>query len=358
MANTDPLVIVLGAGASKEVKLPVGTELTRTIAVSLDFKIDHNGRLNGGDDRIRECIYKLAQSQDSSHGTADDYYRAALRIREAMPLAPSIDNFIDSHRTDKKVAQIGKVAIASCILKAEKKSTLFVDRSNSNNKLDFNRLRGTWFAEIFSLVSQHCSRDELEARLSRLTIVSFNYDRCFKQFLRHALLTYYAISQSDADGIVSKVSILHPYGSVGRMRFETGGPGTDFGEQPMPEDLLRSATAIKTFTESTDDGAAEITAIRESVENTKTLVFLGFAFHPMNLELLFGRSRPPENDRDCEVIGTAMGISDSNRLLIAEDLAQMGGYARTRIRLHQALTAAGLVSEYSRLLARSVQGAA
>ena len=255
MTNTDPLVIVIGAGASKEVKLPIGSELTKTIAESLDFKVDHFGRLAGGDDRIRECVYKLAQSQDNSHGTADDYYRAALRIREAMPLAPSIDNFIDSHRTDKKVAQIGKVAIAACILKAEKDSSLFVDRSNSYNKPDFTQLRGTWFSELFSLVSQHCSRDELEARLSRLTIISFNYDRCFKQFLRNAILTYYAISQSDADGIVSKVSVLHPYGSVGWMRFETGGPGTDFGEQPMSDDLLRSAAAIKTFTESTDDGA-------------------------------------------------------------------------------------------------------
>ena len=358
MLNTDPLVIVIGAGASKEVKLPIGSELTKTIADSLHFKVDQFGRLAGGDDRVRECVYKLAQSQQSSNGTADEYYRAALRIREAMPLAPSIDNFIDSHRTDIKVAQIGKVAIAACILRAEKDSTLFVDRSNSYNKTDFSKLAGTWFTELFSLVSQHCSRDELEARLSRITIVSFNYDRCFKQFLRNALLTYYAISQSEAEGIVSKVSILHPYGSVGRLRFETGGPGADFGEQPMSDDLLRSASAIKTFTESTDDGAAETTAIRTSIANAKTLIFLGFAFHPMNLELLYGRDRPQENSQDCDVMGTAMGISDSNRALITDDLGLMGGYAKSRVRLHQGLAAGGLISEYSRHLARSVRGAA
>ena len=131
MPNTDPLVIVIGAGASKEVKLPIGSELTKTIAEALNFNIDHYRHLAGGDDRIRDCIVRLAQSQNNSCGTLDDYYRAALRIREAMPLAPSIDNFIDSHRTDKKVAQIGKVAIATCILKAERNSTLFIDKSNT-----------------------------------------------------------------------------------------------------------------------------------------------------------------------------------------------------------------------------------
>ena len=328
MPNTHPLVIVLGAGASKEVKFPTGAELTKSIAESLDFKVTHFGHLEGGDDRIRECIYKLGQSANNSHGTPDDYYRAALTIRDAMPLAPSIDNFIDSHRNDKKIAQLGKLAIAACILKAEKDSTLFVDRSNSNNKLDFTKLNGTWFTTLFSLVTQHCANEELEDRFSQLTIVSFNYDRCFKQFLRQALPTYYSISQSDADRIVSKVAILYPYGSIGKMRFETQGQGTDFGEHPMSDDLLVSANGIRTFTESTDVGTSETEVIRQSVANTKSLVFLGFAFHPLNLDLLYGKSRPTDNSCDCDIFATAIGISDSNQYLIMDDLAKMGDTPR------------------------------
>jgi hypothetical protein len=37
---------------------------------------------------------------------------------------------------DERIAQVGKLAIAACILKAEKRSTLYVDRSNLYNKLD------------------------------------------------------------------------------------------------------------------------------------------------------------------------------------------------------------------------------
>jgi hypothetical protein len=353
-SNTDPLVLVLGAGASKEVGLPIGTELTKSIAEALNFKIDYFLRLTGGDDRIRECIYKLAQAPNNSHATPDDYYRAAMKIREAMPLALSIDNFIDSHRADNKIAQIGKLAISACILRAEKGSTLYLDRSNLYNKLDFENIAGTWFASLFSLISQYCSYEELEIRFSRLTVISFNYDRCFKHFLRQALLTYYSLTELQAESIASKVSILHPYGSVGRMRFETGGSGIDYGEQPVSDDLLKSAEGIKTFTESTDPAAEEIKTLRESIANAKTLVFLGFGFHPMNLELLYGQTTPERNSRNCDVLGTAKGISDSNKALIVQDLVQMGGYAEDRIALRQELTAGGLISEYYRHLSRSV----
>lgn len=356
MSKIDPVVIVLGAGASKEVGLPIGSELTTSIAQSLSFKIENFGRLAGGNDQIRECIYKLAQNSTSTPGSVDDYYQAALKICDSMPLAPSIDNFIDSHRVDKKIAKMGKLAIAACILKAEKQSTLYVNRSNSYNKPNFKKLKGTWFTELFSLFSQHCVSDQLEERLSRLTIISFNYDRCFKHFLRNALLTYYTISPEEADRIVSRVTVLHPYGSVGSMRFDTGLQGIEYGQQPASDDLLRSAESIRTFTESTDEDSNETGTVRERIANAKTLVYLGFAFHPLNMRLLYGSALPSKNGRDCDVFATAMGISESNRSLIADDLARMGGYANTRVHLRQSLTAGGLISEYSRHLARNLHG--
>ncbi len=352
MPNTDPLVVVIGAGASKEVALPLGSELTASIAKALDFKVDDFGRLSGGDRQIRECLYKLAQSPTKSLGSIHDYFQAALKIRDAMPLAPSIDNFIDSHRMDKKIAAIGKLAISACILNAERESALYVDKSNSYNRVDFKKLSGTWYTELFSIVSQHCSQAELEARLARLTIISFNYDRCVKQFLRQSLLTYYTVSETDADSLVSKVTVLYPYGSIGQLRFETGGLGVDYGEQISSDDLLGSAASLKTFTESADSDSDDIKAIRSSVAGAKLLVFLGFAFHPLNLELLYSGQEAPASGRDCDVYCTAIGVSNNNCESIRGDLTTIAGYARDRTRLHQDLTARGLMSEYSRRLAR------
>jgi len=358
MPIKDQLVLVIGAGASKEVGLPIGSELTASIADALSFRVDDFQRLAGGDDQIRDCIYKLGRDGGRSNGNADDYYRAAKKIRAAMPLAPSIDNFIDSHRSDKCIAQVGKLAIAACILAAERASMLFVDQRNANNNLDLSRVKGTWFAELFSLLTQHCSKDELGYRFSRLTVISFNYDRCLNQFLRHALRTYYAMNVSMVEEAIEKILILRPYGSVGVLRAEGSGVGVDFGERPISADLLKASDAIRTFTESTVGPAEEAQAVRDAIAAAGTIVFLGFAFHPLNLELLYGTTPPTSGSRDCDVYATAMGISESNRSMISSDLTRMGGYSKRRVKLHHSLSAAGLISEYSRRLAGSVSRAA
>lgn len=352
MSEPSPLVIVIGAGASSEVGFPVGSELKESIAYCLDFGANRNG----GDRRIEECFRKLSQARGTSHGTFDEYDRAARKICQAMPLASSIDNFVDSHRGDKHVAQVAKLSIAARILDAEQQSPLYVDTSNSYNRMDGEGLSGTWFRELFSLLSENCTHEEFAERISRVTIISFNYDRCFEQFLHQALLTYYTLPPQKAAEMASAVTTLHPYGSVGPMPFETSASSVHFGAKLYSDELLCSAKSIKTFTESTEDTEHEITAIRECVAKAKALVYLGFAFHPLNMKLLYGTTYPPQGSRACDVFATAHGISDSNASQIAHDLTVMGGYRSQQVRLRQNLKANGLVSEYYRLLAAILRG--
>lgn len=360
MSAPNPLVIVIGAGASAEVGFPVGSEIKESIAYCLNFEEDrHGGRASAprGDQRIENCFHTLVRDRSKSHGTLGDYNRAAKKIREGMPLATSIDNFVDSHRTDAHIAQVAKLSIAARILEAEKGSALHVDKSNSYNRLDFNRLENTWFRRIFSLLSENCTHEEFADRLSHLTIVSFNYDRCFDQFLYHALLTYYSLDSQKAAEIASAVTVLHPYGSVGKMPFRAGAPTVDFGAELDSDSLLRSAKSIKTFTESTEDAEQEIAEIRECVAKAQALVYLGFAFHPQNMGLLYGTTRPPERSRTCNVFATAYGISDSNASQIANNLTGMGGYKAKQVNLRQDLQASALLSEYSLRLAAIVRNA-
>jgi hypothetical protein len=356
MTTSAPLVLVLGAGASKEVNLPLGSELKQKIADALNFKVDDFQRISGGDETVRDCLLSLANIGAAS-GALNDYYKAARTIHEAMPLAPSIDNFIDSHRTNPKIAEIGKLAIAACILRAEKDSKLFVDPSNSHNKPNFSKLEGTWFNGLFGILFQHCSWDEINDRLSRLAIISFNYDRCAKHFLREALVTYYRVQPNEADAALSKVAIYYPYGSVGSMQFENSGAGLSFGAQPRFNRLIQCAKELKTFTEGTDESASHIAAIRATIKSSKTLVFLGFAFHPLNLKVLYGDGNPiPKYDAG-DVFATAKGLSESDVSVIASELRTLGGYTENRVRLRRDLAAADLVNEYSRHLTHAVQTA-
>lgn len=355
MLSATPLVLVLGAGASKEVNLPLGSELKEKISEVLNFKVDDFRRMAGGDSKLHECLHRAAQG---GGGSINDYFQAARTIHDAMPLAQSIDNFIDSHRGNPRIAEVGKLAIGRCILKAEKGSKLFVDPSNSYNKPNFGQLGGTWFNALFGILLQHCSWEDIEDRLARLAIISFNYDRCAIHFFREALKTYYRVSQQEVDRTISKIAIYHPYGSVGPMRFQTGGPGVDFGEEPMSDDLSKYSQQLKTFTEGTDESSSEIASIRSTVRSARALVFLGFAFHPLNMKLLYGDEGPaPEHDAG-DVFATAMGISESDASVISAELRTLGGYSENRVRIRRDLVAATLIHEYSRHLSKAVHAAA
>ena len=69
--------------------------------------------------------------------------QAGWRIRDAMPQAISIDNFIDTHGENKLIELCGKLAIVRTILEAEAKSTLIVDKRQGNGQLRFEKLGET-----------------------------------------------------------------------------------------------------------------------------------------------------------------------------------------------------------------------
>jgi hypothetical protein len=147
------LVLVLGAGSSEEVDLPVGAELKRQIAERLDIRFQDYARQPGsGDDKLLQAFRLASVRSDGSQGDINQLLDVSRLIRDAMPQAISIDNFIDSHRNDERIAFCGKLAIARCILEAEARSKLLVDRSNIYNKLDFGAIENTWFTH-----SSNCS---------------------------------------------------------------------------------------------------------------------------------------------------------------------------------------------------------
>ncbi len=343
------ITFVLGAGSSYEARMPTGNELKGHIASSLAFKVDDFRRMAGGDDQIRESLYALGQRPGSTH-LVNDYYQAARRICAAMTQAPSIDNFIDSHRSDPAIAAVGKLAIASAILTAERNSTLYVSPDNIYNTVNFQRLADTWFNAFFQLVCLNAQEDDLPGRLSRVRIVTFNYDRTLEHFLYHSIQNYYGTKPERAAEILSHLSIFHPYGKVGALPWQSAGTAVPFGGGISSSTLTQVAETLRTFTEGTSETESQIEQIRNSVFEAETLVFLGFAFHELNLRLLFGSLREVPVRHSKQVFGTAMGLSESNKKAIAADLAVLGRFDSTQITLRRELSASQLLPEYSRSL--------
>ena len=334
-------VIVVGAGASQEAGLPTTPQLKRTIANYLDMNFERRGTL-GGDSKIAQILH--------SRGDLNQALRACQHISVALPQAMSIDNFIDAHQGNSEIEFFGKLAIVRAILEAEKSSRMYVDPSNINNRLNFRSLEETWFNMFWQRISENCQVDGLSARLASVVFIVFNYDRCIEHFLYHSIRNYYGLPDNEAASLVNAMQVFHPYGMVGSLPWTGGASPMEFGAEPISHELLRLVEQIKTFTEGTDPEASDIAAIRSHVAQADTLVFLGFAYHPQNLELLKRTGeRSPHQGSVARCIGTAVGISDADFEAIGREVEQYSG-ALLSPNQERNLTCSALFDTYRRAL--------
>jgi hypothetical protein len=314
------IVFVLGAGASFEAGLPVGEGLKRDIVSLLNLNFDSARGLSliSGDQTIYESFVRY--TNNNAKGTLQKFVDAALSIRKAMPQALSIDNFLDAHSENKYIETAGKLAISKAILDAEAQSSLYTD--NQNSLLNFENIESTWFNKFFQTICENCKFSDLEKRLENITVVSFNYDRCLEHFIFNAVRNYYGVDSTTAYETTSKLEILHPYGSIGSLS-KTGTSGVSFGEKINPVRLLEVSKKIKTFTEQIDENSKELKRIQYCLKNTEKVIFLGFAYHPMNMNLLFPRNsfKNPE----CFILGTALHIAPYDLTVVRDDIAERFG---------------------------------
>lgn len=350
MATSKKLVLVVGAGASKEVSLPTGEQLKHKIAKVLDIQFAHGFERVSGDSYITQAFRLLVQQEDGRQGDINPYLYASWMIRDAMPQAASIDNFIDAHREDIRIAECGKLAIARCILEAEESSTLRIDRSNINNKMNFKALEPTWYNWFFRLLIENCPVQEIAKRLSNISIITFNYDRCIEQYLHAALRNYYGIDAANATEILKSLNIFHPYGSLGELYWPIGSSASNFGSFTDARQLLEVSQKIKTFSEGTDETHSDIVEIRSTMETAKQIAFLGFSFNKQNLDLLFGPKGKTISARRIPIFATGVGLSESNAEVIRAELSDMSGSDLSNIQIRRELTCADLLQEYSRSL--------
>lgn len=343
-------VFILGAGASKEVDLPLGLELKGEIADALDISFEDDDRLTSGDRTIVQALRRIAELESPHSNRFNTYLKAAWRIRDAMPLANSIDSFLDSHVDEPCISICGKLGIARTILSAERNSTLFVDRNVHGACIDFAVLEPTWFALLFRLLVDGCRPGQIEARLRSIALIDFNYDRCVEHYLWHSLRNYYALGDSDATRLMSALTIQHPYGKVAELPWRNSRPRIAFGGDVDATELCATADQIQTFSEGTAPGNLDHIRIQELMANAERLVFLGFAFHRMNLDLLFPRTGSVSTDSRRQMFATGFGLSDTDTQEIRDDVATRTGISAGQIQIRNQLKCRELLQEFWRSL--------
>lgn len=318
--------IIVGAGASCELGLPSGDALKGQILRLLQPASDST---YGFADRTMAELMKLRIKPNT-----EDYSiklkledEAAKRIRRGLPLALSIDNFLHSHQGDKEVEQLGKLAIAICILRAESQSHLFSRISPREPDLkpmltvNGNELAKSWYPAFAQLLMSGVQRNNIASAFDNLRFIIFNYDRCLEQYIWMALQRYFNINEVEASKVLKNVSFIHPYGSLGPLPWLSNDRTIAFGNAALTDltDLTDVATRIRTFTESVQSDVGR--KVKDAVQWAETLIILGFGYLDQNIQLLSPTSRNQSN----RVFSTAYGVSEFDQNVMRDTMVALSG---------------------------------
>jgi hypothetical protein len=298
-------VFIVGAGASFEVGLPVGSALTRIIGDKLDIRNDGSWD-NHGDKHVVQAIASLARSGNYG-ANMRQYAAAAQAISKAMPQAISIDNFLHTHADDPDIVTLGKIGIAASILEAEHNSHIY-QQNRGEYSIDFGAIAPSWHNTFCKMLTENVQKPDLEGIFKNVAFITFNYDRCIEHYLTIWLMNYMRLSYEEACELCKTLTIFHPYGQVGKLPWQSPTEGVGFGDGMSEYSILNTAKQIRTFTERVEDDEM-LGKMRSALSEASTVIYLGFAYASMNMELM---TLHVDGTRK-NVYGTAFAMSAPNR---------------------------------------------
>jgi hypothetical protein len=306
-------VFIVGAGGSKEVNLPVGDELKAKIALKVDLRFENGYDLTTGDRMIMQSLISMVEKRGQRD--VNPYCTAGRVVASAMPQSISIDNFLHTHAEDERMVTIGKLGIAAAILDAESDSAIKVDPRN-HDIINFGAHPNIWHNTFCKMLCENVQKSQLEDIFENVSFITFNYDRCIEHYISQWLANYMQIGLQEAQELTNKLTVIHPYGQVGKLPWQKGAQlSVPFAEKPHASTLLLVANQIRTFTERMEADALQ-KRMFDLLSEAERVVFLGFSYGEMNLELLtYERTSVRKH-----IYGTSLGMSEPNKEVVARQL--------------------------------------
>jgi hypothetical protein len=250
-----PTVLILGAGASAEYEFPVGRSLLLQIVhelrgpSQLQFVMKACG---SSDELIKQFCRELSDSNQ-----------------------PSVDAFLEQHKDNTDYEKLGKAAIAASLIRCEDRP-VFSDR---------DQLR------LYEYIWYQASATPNTYASNALSVLTFNYDRSFEEFLRRSLSASHPEFRERGSAFqeaLSSFPVLHLYGSLGSLN-EADASYLKYGGGPdhpaLPPTILAAAERIKLYHQAKFEGGS-FGQIQRYIDAAETICFLGFGFYPMNIKML------------------------------------------------------------------------
>jgi len=291
-ASMKKIVIVVGAGANRELDLPTGYELIHRIISEIGYNPTYQFKKTGQfQDPVNQFFQVIGRKTDTMQEEAENdllFKQHLLPFREALSAwaatHQSLDAFLNQGNINEIGRQFGKFAIAYYILGQEE----WLMREN------LYALHDNWIRSFIEKYLQPI-KDALRDGPCTITIITFNYDRIIEHFLylflRHTPGPVYSGEESRA--IVERFGIVHVYNNLADLEWQQpGGKSIRFGERNNDKGALTQASgAIQLIGEQGIGRVTESTKIkiRELVRTAEQCYFLGFGCDPANMEILFGQ---------------------------------------------------------------------
>lgn len=299
-------VVVIGAGAGVEYKMPLGSTLVTNIADDVRFKFD---RFKGadpvsGDPDLFHILYRRFKGDPEQ---LNKFLRAGNDLASVLSSSVSIDDALYQLSETQEAVTLGKVCIVRSILSAEANSTIRI--SDRYTKPDDDSGRDGWIEQIFSMTIAGLKRSEIELAFDKITFVNFNYDRCLEHYLYWALRRI-GIAEPQTAKIVANLKIIRPYGGIGSILPSA----PDYVQYGGPTDLFNAIPRIRTYTES--EALHDGSKLEAALLGARLVMFLGFGFHAQNMELL--QVSQPSFRR---VMATVKKVHSENKQTISAEIA-------------------------------------
>lgn len=260
-----PTVLILGAGASIPFGYPSGEGLKDEICSELKNPSHPFG------------------VELQSHGFSEEQI---LEFRNNFFYSGklSIDAFLE-HRPG--FMDIGKLVIAKSLIPYENLDNLFENG------------RGRWYSYFYNKLNT--SFEDFDK--NKFSIVTFNYDRSFEQFLFTALKNTHGIEDDkDCASKLEKIPIIHVHGKLAKLDWQDPDGRPYNSDLSSGNDLKQSAEGIKIIHEKID-GTKTFKEAYKLISKARDVHFLGFGYHKTNIE----RLNLPNYD-DLKYHGTCYGL--------------------------------------------------
>jgi hypothetical protein len=241
-------VLVLGAGASHPYGLPLGQGLTHDVCTEL---------LNASSQQHR-ALQEVGFAPDLINEFVNDLRYSGFS---------SVDAFLE---TRNDFMPIGKAAIAASLIPRESPDHLFPPQARYGN----------WYQHL----AGHLSIESDEFIKNKLSIITFNYDRSFEQYLQSVIKTRRRCSNREAFSILSKLPIIHVHGLLGTLD-EDSDSYRKYSTELNAQTLATASSNIVIISEARDD-TAEFNAARKVLSTAERIYFLGFGYAKQNVTRL------------------------------------------------------------------------